>query len=97
VAIDQNCVGVQGVGLYIVLLNIPTQRPLPDNIHFSQETDTNAPAGFEPKIPASERPQTHALDRGATGIGWKLIIYGLFNDTVNSSACVASDLRNDSE
>jgi hypothetical protein len=27
------------------------------------------PAGFEPKIPASERPQTHALDRAATGIG----------------------------
>ena len=28
------------------------------------------PAGFEPTIPASERPQTHALDRAATGIGW---------------------------
>ena len=27
------------------------------------------PAGFEPIIPASERPQTHALDRAATGIG----------------------------
>ena len=26
------------------------------------------PAGFEPTIPASERPQTHALDRAATGI-----------------------------
>ena len=26
-------------------------------------------AGFEPAIPASERPQTHALDRAATGIG----------------------------
>ena len=26
------------------------------------------PAGFEPAIPASERPQTHALDRVATGI-----------------------------
>jgi hypothetical protein len=25
--------------------------------------------GFEPAIPASERPQTHALDRAATGIG----------------------------
>jgi hypothetical protein len=24
--------------------------------------------GFEPAFPASERPQTHALDRGATGI-----------------------------
>jgi hypothetical protein len=27
------------------------------------------PAGFEPTIPASERPQTHALDGVATGIG----------------------------
>jgi len=27
------------------------------------------PAGFEPTIPASERPQTHALDRAADGIG----------------------------
>jgi hypothetical protein len=26
------------------------------------------PAGFEPIIPASERPQTHALDRAVTGI-----------------------------
>jgi hypothetical protein len=24
-------------------------------------------AGFEPAIPAGERPQTHALDRAATG------------------------------
>jgi hypothetical protein len=27
------------------------------------------PAGFEPIIPASERSQTHTLDRAATGIG----------------------------
>ena len=26
------------------------------------------PAGFEPAIPASERPQAYALDRAATGI-----------------------------
>ena len=32
-------------------------------------------AGFEPAIPASERPQTHALDRTDTGIGW-LITWG---------------------
>ena len=31
------------------------------------------PAGFEPTIPASERPQTHALDRTATGIGFNTI------------------------
>ena len=27
-------------------------------------------AGFEPTIPASEQPQTHALERAATGIGF---------------------------
>jgi hypothetical protein len=27
------------------------------------------PVGFKPTIPASERPQTHALDRAANGIG----------------------------
>ena len=28
-------------------------------------------AEFELAIPASERPQTHALDRAATGIGFE--------------------------
>jgi hypothetical protein len=28
------------------------------------------PAGFEPTIPASERPHTYALNRAATGIGF---------------------------
>jgi hypothetical protein len=27
------------------------------------------PAGFEPAIPKSERPQSHALNRSASGIG----------------------------
>jgi hypothetical protein len=26
------------------------------------------PTGFEPAVPANERPQTHGLDRAATGI-----------------------------
>jgi hypothetical protein len=29
------------------------------------------PAGLEPTIPASERLQTHVLDRAATGIGYR--------------------------
>jgi hypothetical protein len=29
------------------------------------------PAGFEPAAPASELPQTHALERAVTGIGSK--------------------------
>jgi len=31
-----------------------------------------ASAGFEPKISASEQPQTHTLDRAATGIGMEV-------------------------
>ena len=35
----------------------------------TQKTETSMPpARFEPAIPASERPQTHALDGAATGI-----------------------------
>ena len=30
--------------------------------------------GFEPTIPAGERPHTHALDRTATGTGTPFII-----------------------
>ena len=44
----------------------PTQRLLPDNTHKRQTT--MPPAGFEPAIPASERPQPLALVRAATGI-----------------------------
>ena len=32
--------------------------------------NTNIHAGFEHATPASDRPQTLALDRSATGIGW---------------------------
>jgi hypothetical protein len=32
-------------------------------------------AGFEPTIPANDRPQTHALDRAATGIDSKYVRY----------------------
>jgi hypothetical protein len=42
----------------------------PHNTH--QRQPYMPPARFEPKILASERPQTDALDRAATGIGPKL-------------------------
>ena len=38
--------------------------------------------GFEPTIPKSDRPQTHALDHTATGIGFPYGILGLGNDTL---------------
>ena len=32
------------------------------------------PVGFEPTIPAGELPQTHALDRAATGTGLENVL-----------------------
>jgi hypothetical protein len=47
--------------------------------HNYRKTQTSMPpAGFEPAIPASERPHTHAFDREATGIGICTII-ALYN------------------
>ena len=40
--------------------------------HNTQKTNIHAPAGFEHINPRSERPQTHALDRAASGIGQEL-------------------------
>jgi hypothetical protein len=38
--------------------------------HTTHKRETAMPtAGFEPTIPACERPQAHALDGAATGIG----------------------------
>jgi hypothetical protein len=37
--------------------------------HPTYKTDIQALVGFEPTISARERPQTHALDRAATGAG----------------------------
>jgi hypothetical protein len=49
----------------------PTQRPLIiDNTHKRQIS--MPPAGFKPTI-----PQTHALDRAATGIGTTIIIIAI--------------------
>ena len=52
-----------------------SQRPLPDTTQHSQQTDIHAPVGFEPIISAGERPQTHVLDRAATGNGRCVYIY----------------------
>ena len=43
-----------------------TQRPLPESTQHSHETYMPL-AGFEPANAASERPQTHAFHRAATG------------------------------
>jgi len=50
-----------------------SDRPLADlylTTHDTLKRQTSMlSAGFEPEIPARERPQTHGLDRAATGIG----------------------------
>jgi hypothetical protein len=49
-------------------VNGRSQKPLYLTTHSTHRTETSMlPAGFEHTIPAWERPQTHALDRAATG------------------------------
>jgi hypothetical protein len=48
------------------------RRDLYLTTHNTHKRQTSmSPVGLEPTIPVSERPQTHALDRTATGIGHK--------------------------
>jgi len=48
----------------------PSKTPLYLTIHNTLKRETSMPpAAFEPPIQASERRQTHALDRAVTGIG----------------------------
>jgi hypothetical protein len=48
------------------------RRYLLDNTQKSQQTDM-FPTGFEPAVPASERPQIHALDSAATAVALKYV------------------------
>jgi hypothetical protein len=62
----------------------PVVETLPGNTQHSRETDIHTPpAGFEPAIPESERPHTHALDSAATGIGF----------VITRSSCYSSNKR----
>jgi len=45
-----------------------TQRLIHDNIQHSQKKDIHAPVGFEPVLSATERSQTHILDRAVNRI-----------------------------
>jgi hypothetical protein len=50
--------------------------------------------GFEPAIPASERPQTDTLDRAVTGIG-SLVVHGVdiqSNPVITTSVYASSRL-----
>jgi len=47
------------------------------------------PAGFEPAIPASERPQTHVLDRAATRRGFLHILWVILSPYFSSFSFTA--------
>jgi hypothetical protein len=52
------------------------RRDLYLTTHNTHKRQTSMPsARWKPTIPASERPQTHALDRAATGIGTCVLLY----------------------
>ena len=46
------------------------------------------PAAFEPAIPASEWPKTHALDRAATAIDWAITSTLFIPQTTSNSDCI---------
>jgi hypothetical protein len=59
---------------------LPRSRDLyltTNNTHKRQTSMRSA--GFEPVVPVSKRPQTHSLDRAATGIGWNLFYPVIFD------------------
>jgi hypothetical protein len=60
----------QSVGFLWTRDQPDAERPLPDNTRHKGQPYMPA-AGFELAIPASERLQTHALDRAASEIGAK--------------------------
>jgi hypothetical protein len=52
----------------------PVARDLYLTTHSTHKRQSSRPlSGFEPTIPVSEQPQTHALDPAATGIGVLLL------------------------
>jgi hypothetical protein len=65
-------------GVFSTLIHFCTFKSFRPSCHFTfhatvlttNTTQTSMPPlGFEPTIPVSERPQTHALESAATGIG----------------------------
>jgi hypothetical protein len=68
----------------------PSQRPLPDNTQHSQQTDIHASRWA---IPASDRPQTYALDGANTGLlGIKVCAVGHNSRNKNSGFLVCYPL-----
>ena len=49
--------------------------------------------GFEPTIPAGERPQTYALDRAATGTGGETRYYYMKQESGSQAAKPVNSLN----
>jgi len=58
-------------------------------LHNKHKRQTFMPlAGFEPKIPTIKRPQTYALDRTATGIGYpEKLLEWIVQRLVDKNSC----------
>ena len=57
--------------------------------HNTHKRHTSMPSAvFEPTIPESERPQTHAIDRAATGIGHLRLLQAKSPSVLGSSWCL---------
>ena len=52
----------------------PTQTPELHKTQHAQEADFHATGGIRTRKLSIQRPQTHALDRAATGIGFKCLV-----------------------
>ena len=60
------------------------RRDLYLTIHNNHNRQTSMPAvGFEPTISVGERPQTHALDRAATGTSAKIFLQFIIVECCN--------------
>ena len=57
------------VGIHWTSNRAVTETPICKKHNFHNRLTSIPPAGFEPPIPASEQPQTHALDRAEAEIG----------------------------
>jgi hypothetical protein len=68
-------------------------RPLHYNKQHSQQTHDRAPAGFEPTIPGSKRPQTHAAQTNGTLKGDRQ--YARLHVTLWDSNCLSQKNRAD--
>jgi hypothetical protein len=68
VTIEKALLLIRVTCMYIYFFHGATVPGGPGPLQHSQETSL-PPAGFEPEIPVSDRPQTYALSRATTGFG----------------------------